>query len=346
MINPAKNIIGSDTQKKLVRGLIIAGGLYLGYRVTSKAIKNRREKTTSALADKSPEVRQAMGLRSAMNPSGISWLMWSDGTNESAISQIASQIQNLDSVIVAYRNLYQDELMKDLQSELNTEDFNAFLQAVSNNRYNRQSGSSTPSSGAYTQVQRMIVAKQKVFVRTSPDASYHGAWYEFTEKKNIFKTANPGEFVGYATGKQHYDAKNNVKFIEVAYKVATTGVPTAYSSKKGQTKILWVSASSTYVDQFSSVQTMEAKYPLTRGVTKYLLPISGLGWLSLPGSRVITTGLGQVMDEQFKPIARVKANVLLGYPVMKMTGNGVDYTLVRTLEGQDRWIATDQTITN
>jgi len=340
-----KKSLDIDTlESRLIKGVVIAGGLYLGYRVTTKMIKNWKERNTSALADQSPEVRQAMGLRSAMNPSGISWLMWTDGTNETAIKQIASQIQNLDSVAMAYRNLYQAELIKNLQSELSSQDFNAFLQAVSNNRINTGSGNGTQASpsGAYTTPQKLIVAKQSVFVRTSPDASYHGAWYEVGENKNIFKTAAAGEFIGYATGKQHFDATNNVKFIEVAYRVATSGAPSAYVKDAGKTRLLWVSASSNYIEQFSSSQAMEARYPAAKGVTSYLLPVAGLGWLSLAGSRVVTNAPTMVMDERFQPISSVEANVLLGYPVMTMSGQGHELTLFRTMEGRDRWVNTNE----
>jgi hypothetical protein len=332
--------ISSENQLKVIRGLLIAGGLYVGYRITSKAIKSKRERQTSALADERAEVRQAMGLRSAMNPSGISWLMWSDGTNEDAIAQIASQIQDLDTVATAYRNLYSDDLLKDLQSELSTTLFNSFLQTVSNNRINTQSGnpSGQSSTGAYTAPQRLVVAKQSVYVRTSPDASYHGAWYEVGENKNIFKTAKAGEFIGYATGKQHYDSKNNVKFIEVAYKIGPLA-PASLQSQIGVTRLLWISASATYTDQFSSVASMEARYPATKGVTKYYLPISGLGWLSAPGSRVVTIASTRVMDEQFQTIGHVKSGVLMGYPVMSLDGHNAHFTLVRTLEGHDRWLA-------
>lgn len=340
-----KKTLDIDTlETRLIKGVVIAGGLFLGYRVTANALKNWKERKTSALADQSPEVRQAMSLRSAINPSGISWLMWTDGTNETAIKQIASQIQNLDAVAVAYRSLYRDELIKDLQSELSSEDFNAFLQAVSNNRINTSSGngSQTSPGGAYTSPQKLIVAKQTVFVRTSPDASYHGAWYEIGENKNIFKSAKAGEFVGYATGKQHYDSDNDVKFIEVAYRVASSGVPSTYAKDTGKTRLLWVSASSNYVEQFSSTQTMEARYPSTKGVTQYLLPVGGLGWLSLAGARIITSGPTVVMDEQFNPISSVEANVLLGYPVMTLSGQGHEMTLFRTLEGRDRWVDSRQ----
>ena len=80
-----------------------------GTALPARPFKSWRERQTSALADERAEVRQAMGLRSAMNPSGISWLMWSDGTNEDAIAQIASQIQDLDTVATAYRSLYSDD---------------------------------------------------------------------------------------------------------------------------------------------------------------------------------------------------------------------------------------------
>jgi hypothetical protein len=333
--------ISSETQQKVIRGLVIAGGLYLGYRLTNKALLLWRERQTSALADERAEVRQAMGLRSAMNPSGISWLMWSDGTNENAISQVASQIQDLDFVATSYRNLYGDDLLKDLQSELSTSQFNAFLQTVSNNRINTQSGNASgqSSTGAYTAPQRLVVAKQSVFVRTSPDASYHGAWYEIGENQNIFKSAKTGEFIGYATGKQHFDSKNNVKFIEVAYKIGPLA-PASLKSKIGTTRLLWVSASANYTDQFTTVAAMEARYPTTKGVTKYYLPITGLGWLSAPGSRVITRQTTKVMDQQFRGIAMVKPGVLMGYPVMSLDGHDAHFTLVRTLEGNDRWLAT------
>ena len=338
--------ISSENQKRVIRGLVIAGGLYLGYRLTSKALLLWRERQTSALADERAEVRQAMGLRSAMNPSGISWLMWSDGTREDAISQIASQIQDLDFVATSYRNLYGEDLLKDLQSELSTNQFNAILQTVSNNRINTQSGnpSGQSSTGAYTAPQRLLVSKKNVFVRTSPDASYHGAWYEIGENKNIFRIAKVGEFIGYATGKQHFDSKNNVKFIEVAYKIGS-GAPANMASQVGQSRLLWISSSSNFTDQFTSVSSMETRYPSTKGVTKYLLPISGLGWLSAPGSRVITQAQTRVMDEQFRGIGVVEAGVLMGYPVMSLEGPNMHFTLVRTLEGHDRWIAYNDILT-
>ena len=87
---------------------------------------------------------------------------------------------------------------------------------------------------------------------------------------------------------------------------------------------------------------MEARYPAAKGVTSYLLPVAGLGWLSLAGSRVVTNAPTMVMDERFQPISSVEANVLLGYPVMTMSGQGHELTLFRTMEGRDRWVNTNE----
>lgn len=333
------------SKKSILEGLLITGGVYVGYRIVHKMIKNQQQKSTADKADQNLEVRQAMGLRSAMNPSGTSWLMWTDGTNEEAIDELALQIVDLNAVSSAYRRLYNAELTEDLQKELSTDHFNEFMTRISNNRINSgYSSAQTSSNGTYTAPMRMIVAKQKVYVRTSPDASYHGAWYEGMESKNIYKTAQAGEFIGYATGKQHYDSKNKVKFIEVVYKVGPLA-PDWLKPHIGQTKILWVSSSTTYVEQFSSVPSMEAKYPKTKGVTKYRLPVQGMGWLAAPGTRVITKDPSTIYSMHFEQIGHVPINVLLGVPVMKMNGNNKDFTLVRTLQGKDRWIKTQNTIT-
>lgn len=329
-----------ETKSKLIKGLLLAGGLYLGYRVSSKAIKSWRTKGTMSLADQSPEVRQAMGLRSAINPSGVSWLMWSDGTNEDAIEQIASRISDLDSVAVAYRNLYGKELIKQLQGELDSDRFNTFLQTVSNNRINQSTNPSVPT-GAYSSPQKLIVAKRSVYVRTTPDASYHGGWYEIGEEKNIYKTATEGEFIGYATGKQHYDSKNNVKFIEVAFQYGAN-LPSDLSDQAGKTKLLWVSSSANYVRQFDSNSDAVQSYPGITSQLNYMLPIPGLGWLSMDGSRVVSSREALLLDRDFKPLCHVDKGVLLGYPVMSLQGTDTDMTMLRTLSGLDRWVKTSE----
>ena len=347
-------------QQQALRGILIAGGLYLGYRVGSSIVEDLRARHTALQADNSPSVQQALALRSAMNPSGMSWLMWADGTDEAAIRQLAGQIRNLDEVITAYRSLYRSELLEDLQGELSNEQFQSFLTTVSNNRINANPGSSTAGQGAYTSPGRLVVAKKTVYVRTSPDASNHGAWYEVLSERNIFRTAKAGDFIGYATGRQHYDSTNGVKFMEVAFRVspgaAVSTLPAEYRRLSGRSQILWVSASSNYTEQFATAAAMEARWPQTRGVTTHLQPLPGLGGLNAQntqnaqnalngaaGSRVVTLRPTAVMDEHFRVLTEAEAGVLMGCAVMSLSGRGIDYTLVRTAEGRERWVKTEDT---
>lgn len=277
-MNPALLLLNNENAQKALKGLLVAGGLFLGYKLSVRAVKNYRARGTAALADQSPEVRTAMALRAALNPSGMSWLMWSDGTKEQVVAQAAQQITDLEAVASAYRRLYGGELIAHLQNELNAQDFNAFLQTVASNRINTSSNSAaaTPApSGAYTAPYRLIAAKKAVYVRTSPDASYHGAWYEIGEEDNLFGTAQPGDFIGYATGRQHFDSANNVKFIEVTYRIGP-GAPPDLQDRIGEVHTLWVSSSATYTAQFSSTAALAAAYPGAAATAAYLVPPNGL----------------------------------------------------------------------
>ena len=72
-----------------------------------------------------------------------------------------------------------------------------------------------------------------------------------------------------------------------------------------------------------------------------MLPLSMLGWMGLSGHRMITAESAQVYDEDFKPTEVIPANMLVGYPVMALSGGLNEYTLIRTANGQDRWIGTE-----
>ena len=79
-----------SNQSKIVNGILVLGGIYITYRLGKKIIDGINKKDTQTKADDSPEVRQAMALRSAMNPSGISWMMSFDTTNTNSIFNIYS----------------------------------------------------------------------------------------------------------------------------------------------------------------------------------------------------------------------------------------------------------------
>jgi hypothetical protein len=320
----------SSNKQMILSGILLLGGAYLAWTLGRSFFEQARKTQAMNLADQSQEVRQAMNLRTAMNPIGISWLRWMDGTNSGIINEISREIKDLDKVLKAYRNLYQSELLLDLQSELGAKEFRAFLENIAQSK-NTATNSSASTSSNYTLPLNLIVAKQAVSLRSSPDATNHGAWYEMASKNNILRTAQSGEFIGYSSGKQHYDQKNQVKFIEVAYRNSATQ----------QSTTLWVSASSNYTDQFTSVDAMEAKYPKLKGIIQIIQPPYGPVSLSFPGTLALSLCDMELLDREFKSAARIKAHQVLGKPQMRLKGKGTDLTLIKTFQGQNYWCATE-----
>ncbi len=60
----------------------------------------------------------AVQIRQALNPSGITWIMDVDGTDEPLLYDAAKKITDLSKVSTAYKNLYNSDLITDLQNEL------------------------------------------------------------------------------------------------------------------------------------------------------------------------------------------------------------------------------------
>mgnify|MGYP006197051665 FL=1 len=182
----------SDNRGKIINGLLVVGGVYLAYRFGKKIIGDINKTAAQAQTDDKPSVRQAMTLRNAMNRSGVSWMMSSDGTNEQLILDTARQISDLDEVSKNYRDLYQSNLLDDLQRELSAEDYSKFLTLVSSNPgKSTKKGSAPPVT--FAKKSQLVVAKKAVTIRSSPDASNHGAFYEVFSEKNIIRTAKAGE---------------------------------------------------------------------------------------------------------------------------------------------------------
>jgi len=329
---------------------LIAGGAYLAYRIGKKIIADINKNAVQAQTDDKPSVRQAMTLRNAMNRSGVSWLMSSDGTNEKLILDTARQITNLDEVSKNYRDLYQSNLLDDLQKELSAEDYSKFLTLVSSNPgKSTKKGSAPPVS--FAQKSQLVVAKKTVTIRSSPDASNHGAFYEVFSDKNIIRKAKPGEFLGYATGNQHFDEVNNVKFIEVGYVVRGEKAPAAYKNLNKKKFTFWVSASSNYVEIFDYYTPMFEKYPGTVNATPWMKPMDYFepapapkkGNKTIKGipsntSKLLTTHWVNVLDEKFQPIALVDKNTLLGLLIMTMDTGKERFHKFKSIDNTERWV--------
>jgi hypothetical protein len=256
---------------QLLNGLLALGGLFLAYRVGKGIVLDMKKESALRLADDSPQVQQALLIRDALNPSGISWLMALDQANVAKVLDLAAQITDLDRVAGAYRDLFGENIYRDLQNELSTLNYQKFLTIVSSNPAKVATGGALPAA-VFAKAGTLLVAKRDVFVRSSPDASNHGAVYEIFSAPNIIRTAKAGGFIGYATGRQHYDAKNNVKFVQAAFAVKPESAPAAWKPKARQRFTFWVSASKTYVEQFDDYNRMWGAYPLTKNATGWMKP--------------------------------------------------------------------------
>jgi hypothetical protein len=98
-------------------------------------------------------------------------------------------------------DLYRDSLLTDLQSELSADEYQRFITLVTSNPGKASSNGNTSTPPLqFAKPQVLIVAKKEVFLRTSPDASYHGAFYEQFSDKNILRTAKSGRVFGLRHG--------------------------------------------------------------------------------------------------------------------------------------------------
>ena len=326
-----------NNQSKIVNGVLVIGGIYLTYRLGKNLITALNKSDAQNKADDSAEVRQAMALRSAMNPTGISWMMSFDTTNTDTVLDTAKTITNLDSVQAAYKSLYQDNLLDDLQGELSASDYQKFLTIVSSNA-KKDTSNGGSAAVQFAKPNQLIVAKKAVTLRSSPDATNHGAFYEVFSAKNIIRQAKPGEFLGYATGRQQFDEVNNVKFIEVAYVINAASAPAAYKSKNKVRVSFWVSSSSLYVDILPYYKNMYDAYPATKSFTGWMKPQDYFTLKGIPMPRLLTKINTPVLNEHLVPVALAQPNMILGKLIMSInTGKG-EFLQFKTVDNTLRWV--------
>ena len=118
-----------------IGGGVIIGGLLLGRYLQKQHEKAVFENTQKKFGENTKEgkaVEYANLLFSAMFPSGYTWMP--DGTDEKALYAIADKMKKnrlpFSLVSQMYRNLYNRELMKDLQGELSTSELHTFQNAI------------------------------------------------------------------------------------------------------------------------------------------------------------------------------------------------------------------------
>ena len=118
----------TDDQLKIAAFLLVTGGI--AYVFIDRYMRNKKAEDTQLAVFTDPNVSPAMTLRQAMNPSGFAWLFGADFTDKDAIFNVAPSIKDIKKVAESYKNMYNSNLLSDLQSELSTTDYQKFLKIV------------------------------------------------------------------------------------------------------------------------------------------------------------------------------------------------------------------------
>jgi hypothetical protein len=116
----------TSTKDKLVDyGLMVAAGFAI-YFFGSKVIAKAKHDTVESQLGTDPSAQIAQQLRACFNPSGQSWLMWTDGTSTDAVMALAPQIKDFGKVASSYNALYKSSLADDLTNELSGQELTRF----------------------------------------------------------------------------------------------------------------------------------------------------------------------------------------------------------------------------
>lgn len=218
-------------KKVLVVGLG-AVGLGVSYLVAKRIIKNIKKKSTERKFTQ--ESQQALLLRSAINPSGASWLIWMDGTKEEEIYNIAAQITNFKKVQQDYENLYNRSLVTDLQKELDTDEYTKFMNIINSGGIQNSNVEGGTNGNTYSQTGTNDVSVQgKVILIEKGTKIYESfTWYPFGSVKKV----EPFYFINHV-------ATGNVKKLNVGYGVVIPFVETRIKTAEGSVKTIYVQKS-------------------------------------------------------------------------------------------------------
>lgn len=120
----ANNRYLTPKNETTVTRFVIAIVLYFLLRSIIK--RGAKQATQDAILSGDNNALVAVEMRQAMNPSGTSWLMDFDGTDTDALFNSARKATDFPAVARAYANLYDADLLTDLQNELSPAQFAQF----------------------------------------------------------------------------------------------------------------------------------------------------------------------------------------------------------------------------
>lgn len=227
--NPGQPRAKSKIEKTALKIGLGALGAFAVYLVGKKIVKNIRK--TRSERRFSQEAQQALLLRSSLNPSGISWLHWMDGTKEEAIYNIAIQITNFRKVQQEYRNLFNRSLVNDLEKELKIEEYKKFMDIINSGGLNNQIlDNNTIPSNDNQPVNTNDGYKGKVILITKPTKIYEKfTWYPWG---SVLK-ADKDYFINHL-------ANGNVKKIHIGYGRFANFIETMIKTNEGSVKTIYV----------------------------------------------------------------------------------------------------------
>ena len=111
------------TNKYVIIAIVVIISFWLLKGGVKKAVRFFKEKQFDK--NEAEDVNQiAQQYRAAANPSGLSWMIDWDGTNEEAVERLGYQTKGrLDSVARVYKQKFDETLTDRMRKELDTEEF-------------------------------------------------------------------------------------------------------------------------------------------------------------------------------------------------------------------------------
>ncbi|KAB7728427.1 hypothetical protein F5984_18830 [Rudanella paleaurantiibacter] len=209
--------------------LAISGLLIAGYWLVTNALSKYRQDSTLANAASSIPTQQAMQIRDAFEPWGA-FLGWAPGTDEDALFAVAPLITDWPAVQTAYFNLYKENLVQRLQSELGS-DFVKFSQLLGTRSTGGTGTGSTTGSGTTTGSTGSTGTGQTPNPYTVPGLpDIKGKTVYVLSKKTVYHTSpvrrtfNAGATLGKALGWKKVNGNTHVVY-EYSYFGSTGTFP-------------------------------------------------------------------------------------------------------------------------
>lgn len=130
-------LMPDKTKRYILIGVIVLVALvilFFVFRAIKKASDRKQNNNFDAPGTSGLATQYAHRLRTALNPSGMSWMINTDGTNEKEIMAVADAMKankvTMSQVATAYYTAYKDDLAKRLQGDLDSGEFNEFLRRI------------------------------------------------------------------------------------------------------------------------------------------------------------------------------------------------------------------------